>query len=145
MGGGVALNGQMTIGELMDVLKDYHPADRVAIMTTSKRHMVVTGTKMGEGAVILLADWEVSDKPVEDVRDMLLRQRRDIEAALEKVDPEALKKQREKVTNKPKKKRTKEEQLAAGYIPTGMRGRPRKMRDEEDFLKEGYGKVSEDV
>lgn len=133
----------MKAGELMELLSQVHPDEQVYFRVEGNGrnyHIVGVNEELTQtnGCLTISISQNADNKQVESVRDVLERQKREIEEALSKVTPDVMLKQKRKVTKKLKKNRTREEQLAMGFIPTGKRGRPRKIRSEEDLINEGY-------
>lgn len=119
-----------------------------------------------EGCVSMRFDWSAGNKVEESYQDQLRRQRdaltreigrineraKEREAQERKVEEKrkeleaqeakraAAKKTARKTTKKkksaPKKNRTPAEQIADGFVPTGQRGRPRKMIDDPQMVME---------
>lgn len=134
----------MKVKELMSILSLCHPEEDVALYTLSERFMTILGLNGDQtaqrGTPVLDVDWVVvKSRPVENPRDVLLRQQEAIERAIEQIDREreaALPKKKKRKTKRKRKtkpNRTAEEQLANGTIPTGKRGRPRKIVTESDL------------
>lgn len=133
----------MKAGELMELLSQVHPDEQVYLRIEGNgRNYHIAGVNeqltQANGCLTISIEPNADNKQVESVRDVLERQKKAIEEALDSIDDKQYRKARRTVNKKIKKNRTKEEQLAMGFIPTGKRGRPRKMRTEQDLINEGY-------
>lgn len=132
----------MTIRELKIILDRYHPEETVICTTSATTHnrLQITGVNEKEGllnqCLVLSVDWLQGNSIEETQKEKLERQRRDLDNALillekqekeKKIAEELAKKPKKKKAGRhKKKKKTVAEQLAAGLVPTGRRGRPRK-------------------
>lgn len=132
----------MKVRELQSLLSPCHPDEDLVLYSISGRYMTILGLNAEKSAEIgfpvLDVDWTISKvRPVEDARDVLLRQQEAIERAIEMIDREAAAPKKSGVKSrkrkKGKRKRTPAEQLENGTIPTGKRGRPRKIVTEADL------------
>ena len=130
----------MTVKELQTILADYHPDEEVGLRSGSHRNMTFLGVyreKTREyGHLVLTVDFTINDKPVESVRDRLERQEAMIRGAIERIDKEELMEARKKMMKTPKKNRTEAQSLVDGYIRSGARGRPVKVKTEEEIREE---------
>jgi hypothetical protein len=132
----------MTVRELMRILEARYPDENVTLYSSSHRNMQIVGVNEGQGALngclTLDVDWSANDKPVETEVERLERQRKALDEQIAKLGKENLVKAKSKARKHTKtpKTRTAEEQLLAGYIPTGKRGRPRKIVADPEKLAE---------
>lgn len=132
----------MTVRELSEILENRYPDDNVTLFSSSHRNMQIIGVNVEQsqanGCLTLDVDWSANDKPVETELDRLTRQRDELDKQIKKhITREMAVEYRKKVNKHTlKKNRTPEEQLLAGYIPTGRRGRPRKIIPDPEKLKE---------
>lgn len=132
----------MIVRELQRILDECYPDENVTLFTSSHRNMQIVGVNHSKtvenGCLTLDVDWSASDKPVETELERLERQRAALEEQISKhITVDKAVSYRKKVNKrKTKKNRTPEEQLLAGYIPTGKRGRPRKIIADPEKLKE---------
>lgn len=138
----------MTVNELIEMLSVRYPTENVTIQSEAGRNIQVIGIDEGlssqYGCTVLKTVWSTKDKPVESEEDKLKRQRADINKQLAKMrDEEAKAKKkastRAKAGAKTRKKKAKKAksataQIASGVVPTGQRGRPRKMVEDTEFL-----------
>ena len=135
----------MTVAELINILSDRYPTENITIRNESGRYLTIDGIdeaqSMATGCIVLKAAWTYSDKPVESEEDKLKRQREEINKQLAKMrsdEAKAKAKAEKKKTTKRKKKRKKNataaEQIAKGVVPTGKRGRPRKMVEDTEYV-----------
>lgn len=127
----------MTCRELITILQDYHPDENVTLFSASHRNMQVLGVNpeltQEYGNLVLNVDWSIEDKPVESVKDQLTRQRDALTQQICRMNVNEQKELKKKLVRKPYKKRTSAEIIAAGFVPTGKKGRPRKIRTEEEM------------
>lgn len=140
----------MTVRELQAILDRYFPDENVTLYSSSHRNMQLLGVNDEQtrvnGCLTLDVDWSAGDKPVETELERLERQRDELDKQIKKhITAEKGKEYRKKL-NKHKKKvnRTPEEQLLAGYIPTGKRGRPRKIIADPEKVAELEGLQKEE-
>lgn len=132
----------MTVRELQLILEGRYPDDNVTLFSLSHRNMQIVGVNEEQsalnGCLTLDVDWSANDKPVETEEDRLKRQRQMLDEQIARLGKERLVKAKSKARKHTKapKTRTPEEQLLAGYIPTGKRGRPRKIVADPEKLKE---------
>lgn len=117
------------------MLQEQYPKDNLALWNISgHRYMQILEINrelsQKEGCLVINIDWSVKGKAEETEKEKLLRQKRLIEDAIQLVEKE----EKPKEKRKPPRPRTKSEQLAAGYIPTGKRGRPQKIREGDGVL-----------
>ena len=132
----------MTVRELMRILEANYPDENVTLFSSSHRNMQIVGVNEEQtrlnGCLTLDVDWSANDKPVETEVERLERQRRLLDEQITRIGKENLVKAKSKARKhrKTPKNRTPEEQLLAGYIPTGKRGRPRKIVADPEKLKE---------
>lgn len=138
----------MTVNELIEMLSVRYPTENVTIQSEAGRNIQVVGIDESlsseYGCTVLKTVWSTKDKPVESEEDKLKRQRADINKQLAKMrDEEAKAKKkasaRAKAGAKTRKKKAKKAksataQIASGVVPTGKRGRPRKMVEDTEFL-----------
>jgi len=138
----------MTARQLIELLQDRYPDENVTIRNESGRYLQIDGIddaqSMLEGCIVLRSVWSYADKPVESEEDKLRRQREDITKQLAKMKADEAKEKkkasaRAKAGAKTRKKKTKKtrsasKQIASGYVPTGKRGRPRKMVEDTEFI-----------
>lgn len=138
----------MTVIELIEMLSVRYPTENVTIQSEAGRNIQVVGIDESlssqYGCTVLRTVWSTKDKPVESEEDKLKRQRADINKQLTKMrDEEAKAKKKASArakagakTRKKKAKKTKNAtaQIASGVVPTGKRGRPRKMVEDTEFL-----------
>ena len=138
----------MTVNELIEMLSVRYPTENVTIQSEAGRNIQIIGIDEGlsseYGCTVLKTVWSTKDKPVESEEDKLKRQRADINKQLAKMrDEEAKAKKkasaRAKAGAKTRKKKAKKAksataQIASGVVPTGKRGRPRKMVEDTEFL-----------
>lgn len=133
----------MTCRELITILQQYHPNENVTLFSASHRNMQILGENHGltqeYGNLVLDVDWSIEDKPVESVKDQLIRQRDNLTQQICKMSEQERKTLKRSIHKKTYKKRTTAEIIASGCIPTGKKGRPRKIRSEEE-LNEMYNK-----
>jgi hypothetical protein len=131
----------MTVRELQLILEGRYPDDNVTLFSLSHRNMQIIGVNEEQsalnGCLTLDVDWSANDKPVETEADRLKRQRQMLDEQIAKLDTGKLVKAGAKARKHRKAStRTPEEQLLAGYIPTGKRGRPRKIIADPERLAE---------
>ena len=132
----------MTVRELSKILENQYPEDNVTLFSSSHRNMQIIGVNKEQselnGCLTLDVDWSANDKPVETELDRLERQRAELEKQIEKhiTREMAIEYRKKKNKHTLKKNRTPEEQLLAGYLPTGRRGRPRKIVPDPEKLAE---------
>lgn len=139
---------QLNVGELIDLLNEFHPAEKIAFVNEANAYLVMTGINREltqlNGTVTLQLRWAEGNKPEESTLDLLNRRRKEIEDAIleEKAkigEQGAFVEVKEKRVYKKKKKSTRmagklspEEAHAKGLIyRRGGVGRPRKMTPEE--------------
>lgn len=125
----------MKVRELQQILQDYHPDENIALLSLTSRYMQILGVNAEktatDGMLVLSVDWSAKDKPVETEKEVLERQARLIQAAIDKIDEEDMRQAVGKVRRKSKERRTPAQQLLDGFIPTGgKKGRPRKIVTE---------------
>ena len=135
----------MTAAELINILSGCYPSENVTVQSEAGRNMQVLGidadASREAGCIVLKTAWSYMDKPVESEEDKLRRQREEINKQLAKMrsdEAKAKAKAEKKKTTKRKKKRKKNataaEQIAKGVVPTGKRGRPRKMVEDTEYV-----------
>ena len=138
----------MTVIELIEMLSVRYPTENVTIQSEAGRNIQVVGIDEGlsseYGCTVLKTVWSTKDKPVESEEDKLKRQRADINKQLEKIRTEEAKAKKKASTRakagaktrkkKAKKAKSATAQIASGVVPTGQRGRPRKMVEDTEFL-----------
>lgn len=136
----------MTAEELIFLLSDRYPKENVTLQSEGGRNIQIIGIDEAlssqYGCIVLKTAWSYADKPVESEQDKLKRQREEINKQLAKMREEEAKAkkaaEKKKTTKRKKKKRTSTatEQIAKGVVPTGQRGRPRKMVEDTEFVLE---------
>lgn len=134
----------MTAQELMNILSDRYPSENVTLQSEGGRNIQIIGIderlSSQYGCIVLKTAWSYADKPVESEEDKLKRQREEINKQLAKMRAEEAKAkkaaEKKKTTKRKKKKRnaTATEQIAKGVVPTGKKGRPRKMVEDTEFV-----------
>lgn len=135
----------MTVRELKTILDGYFPDENVTLYSSSHRNLQILGINYEQttinGCLTLDVDWSAGDKPVETVVERLERQRDELDKQIKQhISLEKGKEYRKKLNKNTKKKnRTPEQQLLAGYIPTGKRGRPRKIIADPEKVAELEG------
>ena len=132
----------MKVRELREIIDKAYPDENVTLYSSSHRNMQILGVNEAKtrenGCLTLDVDWSANDKPVETEVERLERQRKALDEQIAKLGRENLVKAKSKARKHTKtpKTRTAEEQLLAGYIPTGKRGRPRKIVADPEKLAE---------
>ena len=135
----------MTVRELKTILDGYFPDENVTLYSSSHRNLQILGINYEQttinGCLTLDVDWSAGDKRLETVVERLERQRDELDKQIKQhISLEKGKEYRKKLNKNTKKKnRTPEQQLLAGYIPTGKRGRPRKIIADPEKVAELEG------
>ncbi len=125
-----------------------YPTENVTIQSEGGRNIQVVGiderASSEYGCTVLKTVWSAKDKPIESEEDKIRRQRDDLTRQLAKMREEE-KKAKEKAEKEAKKKATAKKrrkrnasttkQVVNGTVPTGKRGRPRKMVEDTEFVK----------
>ncbi len=139
----------MKVSELSSILREYHPDEDIALISASNRYMTIVGVDVEKtqqnGTLTLLVDWAGGVIENEELR-------REREERIEDKRKEKEQKRQEKKIEKLvaryvqgahgenvktyRKPRTPDEQRAAGLVPTGRRGRPRKIENVEREIQE---------
>lgn len=150
---------QLNVGELIDLLSEFHPSEKIAFVNEANAYLVMTGINRElteqNGTVTLQMRWAEGNKPEESTLDLLNRRRKEIEEAIlaEKANQgeqgsfvEVKEKRvykKKKTTGRKPHKLTPEEAHARGLIYNiGGHGRPRKMTPEER-IKYGLPPIEE--
>ena len=139
----------MTAQELIELLSVRYPTENVTVQSEGGRNIQITGIDEAlsseYGCTVIKTMWSTKDKPVESEEDKLKRQRADINKQLEKIRAEEAKEKKKasakgkmmaKAKKKKKKTKSTSAQIASGVVPTGKRGRPRKMVEDTEFILE---------